>query len=113
MLGDPPDYEPGPERSASGIAAAKGVDEWELLLDLMLADGGRELLNAPVLNYSDGNLDAVGRDAPPPDLGVRARRRRRPRRADLRRVDAPPSCSRTGPATATATGSRSRRRCTR
>jgi N-acyl-D-aspartate/D-glutamate deacylase len=42
------------------MAAAKGVDEWELLLDLMLVDGGRELLNAPVLNYSDGNLDAVG-----------------------------------------------------
>ncbi len=60
VLGDPPEYEPGPERSASGIAAAKGLDEWELLLDLMLVDGGRELLNAPVLNYSDGNLDAVG-----------------------------------------------------
>ena len=24
------------------------------------SDGGRELLNAPVLNYTDGNLDAVG-----------------------------------------------------
>ena len=60
VLGDPPEYEPGPERSAAGIAAAKGVDEWELLIDLMLVDGGRELLNAPVLNYSNGNLDAVG-----------------------------------------------------
>ncbi len=26
----------------------------------MLVDGGRELLNAPVLNYSHGNLDAAG-----------------------------------------------------
>ena len=59
VLGDPPEYEPGPERSAAGIAAATGVDEWELLIDLMLVDGGRELLNAPVLNYSNGNLDAV------------------------------------------------------
>ena len=50
-------------------------------------DGGRELLNAPVLNYTDGNLDAVGRDAAPPHVRLRARRRRRPRRADLRRVD--------------------------
>jgi N-acyl-D-aspartate/D-glutamate deacylase len=48
------------ERSATAIAAARGVDEWELLLELFLGDGGRELLNAPVLNYTDGNLDAVG-----------------------------------------------------
>jgi len=60
VLGDPPSYEPGPERSATAIAAARGVDEWELLLELLLGDGGRELLNAPVLNYADGNLDAVG-----------------------------------------------------
>jgi N-acyl-D-aspartate/D-glutamate deacylase len=60
VLGDPPVYEPGPERSASGIAAARGVDEWELLLDLLLEDGGRQLLNSPVLNYTDGNLDAAG-----------------------------------------------------
>jgi len=60
VLGDPPIYEPGPERSASAIAAARGVDRWELLLELFLGDGGRELLNAPVLNYTEGNLDAVG-----------------------------------------------------
>jgi N-acyl-D-aspartate/D-glutamate deacylase len=60
VLGDPPQYEPGAERSASAIAAERGVDEWELLLELMLQDGGRELLNAPVLNYSDGSLDACG-----------------------------------------------------
>jgi N-acyl-D-amino-acid deacylase len=60
LLGDPPVYEPGPERSASAIAAARGVDEWELLLDLLLEDGGRQLLNSPVLNYTDGNLDAAG-----------------------------------------------------
>ena len=60
VLGDPPVYEPGVERSATAIAAARGVDEWELLLELFLGDGGRELLNAPVLNYTDGNLDAVG-----------------------------------------------------
>ena len=60
VLGDPPEYEPGAERSAAAIAAARGMDQWALLLDLLLADGGRELLNAPVLNYTDGNLDAVG-----------------------------------------------------
>ncbi len=60
VLGDPPVYEPGPERSARAIAEARGVDEWEMLLELLLGDDGRELLNAPVLNYTHGNLDAVG-----------------------------------------------------
>jgi N-acyl-D-aspartate/D-glutamate deacylase len=60
VLGDPPVYEPGPERSATGIAAARGMDEWEVLLDLLLEDGGCQLLNSPVLNYTDGNLDAAG-----------------------------------------------------
>jgi N-acyl-D-aspartate/D-glutamate deacylase len=60
VLGDPPVYEPGAERSASAIAAARGVDRWELLLELFLGEGGRELLNAPVLNFTEGNLDAVG-----------------------------------------------------
>jgi N-acyl-D-amino-acid deacylase len=59
LLGDPPDYEPGPEQSVAGIAAGAGRDPWEVLVELMLADGGRELLNSPVANYSDGNLDAV------------------------------------------------------
>jgi N-acyl-D-aspartate/D-glutamate deacylase len=60
VLGDPPQYEPGADRSATAIAAERGVDEWELLLELLLQDGGRELLNAPVLNYTDGSLDACG-----------------------------------------------------
>jgi N-acyl-D-aspartate/D-glutamate deacylase len=60
LLGDPPIYEPGIERSATAMAAARGVDPWALLLELFLGDGGRELLNAPVLNYTHGNLDAVG-----------------------------------------------------
>ena len=60
LLGDPPDYEPGPERSVAGIAAAKGADKWEVFVDLLLQDDGRELLNSPVLNYADGNLDAAG-----------------------------------------------------
>ena len=60
VLGDPPVYEPGVERSARAMARARGVDEWELLLELLMGDGGRELLNSPVLNYTDGNLDAVG-----------------------------------------------------
>jgi N-acyl-D-aspartate/D-glutamate deacylase len=59
VLGDPPDYEPGPSQSVAGIAAARGADVWATFLDLLLDDGGRELLNAPILNYSNGNLDAT------------------------------------------------------
>jgi N-acyl-D-aspartate/D-glutamate deacylase len=58
-LGDPPNYEPGPADSVSGIAAVDGTDKWAKLLDLMLADDGVELLNSPVANYSQGNLDPV------------------------------------------------------
>jgi N-acyl-D-amino-acid deacylase len=59
LLGDPPDYEPPAHQSVSAIAAARGSDVWDTFLDLLLVDGGRELLNSPVLNYSDGSLDAV------------------------------------------------------
>ncbi len=59
VLGDPPNYEPGPADSITGIAAARGVDVWATFLDVLLDDGGRELLNSPVLNYSHGNLDVT------------------------------------------------------
>jgi N-acyl-D-amino-acid deacylase len=59
VLGDPPDYEPPPSSSVSAIAAGQGRSHWECLYDLLLVDGGRELLNAPVLNYTYGNLDAA------------------------------------------------------
>lgn len=59
VLGDPPDYEPSVADSVAGVAAARGADVWETFLDLLLHDGGRELLNAPVLNYSDGDLEAT------------------------------------------------------
>ncbi len=58
-LGDPPDYEPPPSSSISALAARSGRSPWEELYDHLLEDGGRELLNAPILNYSHGNLDAT------------------------------------------------------
>jgi N-acyl-D-aspartate/D-glutamate deacylase len=59
VLGDPPDYEPPPSRSVAAIAASEGRSQWDVLYDLLLADGGQELLNAPVLNNPEGNLDAA------------------------------------------------------
>ncbi|MEX0767663.1 MAG: amidohydrolase family protein, partial [Microthrixaceae bacterium] len=58
-LGDPPDYEPGPDRSLTGIALANGCTPLEVAYDAMLTDGGRGLLYVPILNYAQGNLDPV------------------------------------------------------
>jgi len=58
-LGSPPEYEPGPERSLAGIAAATGHSPVSVAYDAMLEDDGRGLLYVPILNYSDGNLHAA------------------------------------------------------
>ncbi|MCU1498658.1 MAG: dan 2 [Acidimicrobiales bacterium] len=59
LLGDPPDYEPGPEATLAAVAARSGRSVLEVALDAMLADGGRGLLYLPILNYSDGHSDAT------------------------------------------------------
>ena len=59
VLGDPPDYEPGPERSLAGLAAASGVSPLEVAYDEMAKDGGTGLLYLPILNYATGDLDHV------------------------------------------------------
>jgi N-acyl-D-amino-acid deacylase len=59
ILGDPPDYEPGPERSLAGVAAATGRTPLEVAYDEMARDGGQGLLYIPILNYAVGDLDHV------------------------------------------------------
>ena len=58
-LGDPPDYEPGPEQSIAAIARREGRDPFEVLYDLMLELDGRQLLMLAILSYSDGDLEAL------------------------------------------------------
>jgi N-acyl-D-aspartate/D-glutamate deacylase len=58
-LGDPPDYEPGPEQSIWSIAQREGKPADEVLYDHMLRDDGKELLLLTFFNYSDGNLDLM------------------------------------------------------
>jgi N-acyl-D-aspartate/D-glutamate deacylase len=59
ILGNPPDYEPGPERSLAGVAAATGRSPLEVAYDEMARDGGQGLLYIPILNYATGDLDHV------------------------------------------------------
>jgi N-acyl-D-aspartate/D-glutamate deacylase len=59
VLGDPPDYEPGPERSLAAIAESLGVSPLEVAYDMMLEHDGQGLLYLPILNYALGDLDHV------------------------------------------------------
>ena len=59
VLGTPPDYEPGPERSLAGIAAATGRTPLEVAYDVMLEGDGTGLLYYPILNYASMSLEPV------------------------------------------------------
>jgi N-acyl-D-amino-acid deacylase len=69
-MGDPPDYEPGPEKSIAAIAAREGRPAEEVLYDHLLRDDGRELLLLPIFNYSNGSLDPVHEMLLSPDTVV-------------------------------------------
>jgi len=58
-LTDPVDYEPTPERSIAGLAAAAGRPAVEVLYDELLGDGGTRLLYLPLMNYARGSLEDV------------------------------------------------------
>jgi N-acyl-D-aspartate/D-glutamate deacylase len=58
-LGDPPDYEPRPETSLGAITAATGRDPAELCWDWMMEKDGKAILNRPIINYADRDLEAV------------------------------------------------------
>jgi N-acyl-D-aspartate/D-glutamate deacylase len=58
-LGSPPDYEPHPETSVAAEARRRGVAPAALAYDLMLEQEGKAILNRPLINYADGDLEAV------------------------------------------------------
>ncbi len=58
-LGDPPDYEPTPETSVAAMASRAGVESTAFVYDLLLANGGRNMLYMPLNNYAAGDLRDV------------------------------------------------------
>lgn len=53
VMGNPPDYEPGPDRSVAAIAAREGRTPEEVAYDYILKDG--QYLYYPVVNYVTGD----------------------------------------------------------
>ena len=56
-MGNPPDYEPGPEKSVGAIAAREGRTPDEVAYDYMLEDG--QFLYFPVVNYVTGDHEPI------------------------------------------------------
>lgn len=57
LLGDPPDYEPGPERSIATLARDAECAPLELIYDVMTSGNGTNWLYLPFINYADGHLE--------------------------------------------------------
>jgi len=58
-IGDPPDYEPTPDRTVAAIAERRGQDPLSTMYDLMLESDASALLMLPFYNYAAGNHDAI------------------------------------------------------
>ena len=58
-LGDPPEYEPGPEQSIAAIAKREGREPLEVVYDVMMEKGGRGLVYMPLIGYANGSLEPI------------------------------------------------------
>jgi N-acyl-D-aspartate/D-glutamate deacylase len=58
-MGDPPDYEPTPDKTVAAIARGRGQDHLATMYDLMLEGDAGAMLMLPMFNYSNGNHDAI------------------------------------------------------
>lgn len=69
-FGNPPEYDPGPEKSLAAIAAREGRDPGEVAYDLMMADDGHGMLYSPFANYAERSLQACGDMIAHPDTVI-------------------------------------------
>ena len=53
------DYEPAPDKSIGSLAAVSGRSVWEVALEAMMSNQGKQLLAHTFENYSEGNLEVV------------------------------------------------------
>lgn len=60
-LGDPPVYDPDPQRSVAGLARSGGVSPVQVAYDHLLGNGGTGAIYVPVMNFADGDLAATRR----------------------------------------------------
>ena len=67
-LGDNPNYEPDREGSVGGMAEAAGVTPMEMMYDLLLRDGGRELFYQPLGGYFTYNFDFFRKNMQHPNV---------------------------------------------
>jgi N-acyl-D-aspartate/D-glutamate deacylase len=67
-LGERPDYEPDREHSVAGLAEAAGVEPLEMMYDLLLRDGGRELFYQPLGAYGSYNFDFFRKNMEHPNV---------------------------------------------
>jgi len=67
-LGENPDYEPDREHSVGAMAEAAGVTPLEMMYDLLLRDGGKELFYQPLGGYFTYNFDFFRKNMEHPNV---------------------------------------------
>ncbi len=67
-LGEKPNYEPNREDSVRGLAEAAGVPPMEMMYDLLLRDGGKELFYQPLGGFVGYNFDFFRKNMEHPNV---------------------------------------------
>jgi N-acyl-D-amino-acid deacylase len=67
-LGERPNYEPDRSGSVAGLADAAGITPMEMMYDLLIRDGGRELFYQPLGGYFTYNFDFFRKNMQHPNV---------------------------------------------